>query len=148
MRKPDAFGWALIACFAFWTLVIWLILGTSVRAQTQAVQTLPSKGYSGDASSTIAVTNTFQTIWNSFSPTNATQRKGCLIINTSTDLMWVYFGADGDTPAKAKSVPLNPAASSGELGGWVSCATGAGSALQDHVWITGTSGDAYVAKQQ
>ena len=122
------------------------LFALSASAQTQTVQTLPSSGNSGDASGTIAVTNTFQTLWPQI--TTGPQRRGCLIINTSTDDQWVYFGPDSDTPTKAKAIPLNKAAVGGELGGWVSCATGAGSALQDHVWITGTAGDAYVAKQQ
>lgn len=49
---------------------------------------------------------------------------------------------------EASSVPLEAAPAATGAGGFVSCSTGAGQTLQDAVWIAGTSGDTYVAKQQ
>lgn len=106
------------------------------------VQTLPAWANSGDASGSITSTDAFQQVWAS---TPGPHRIGCLVVNNSTHRQWVFFGS---TPTKATSLPLEPASATNALGGAVSCATGAGGALQDQVWITGTSGDTFVAKQQ
>lgn len=122
-----------------------LLLPTPVLAQSTAspVQTQAQPLLTGDASGTITTTNSFQQIW----PQASLQqpRRGCLVVNNSTDRQWVFFGP---TPTKATAIPLEPATATSALGGWVSCASGAGGALQDQVWITGTSGDTFVAKQQ
>lgn len=109
----------------------------------QAVVISPSVANSGDASGSITATNVFQQVWAQVS--SSQRRAGCLIINNSTDRQWVYFGA---VPTKATSIPLEAAAATNGLGGFVSCATGGGGILQDQVWITGTINDTFVAKQQ
>lgn len=109
----------------------------------QPVVTLPSTGLSGDASGTVAVTNTFQLVWPA--PSSSQPRKGCLLVNTAVTVELVYFGP---VPVAAGAVPLNPAGTAGQAGGAVSCIVGSGTVSEDAVWITGTTGAAYVAKQQ
>lgn len=122
-----------------------LALSGSAMADTigQPVMTLPSSGFSGDASGTIAATGTFQAVWPATNP--AQPRKGCLIVNTGTTVEYVYFGT---TPTQATAIPLNPASGAGLAGASVSCAAGPGTVLQDALWLTGTTGGSYVAKQQ
>ena len=132
--------------------LVMLMLGCCEVNAQQAVVTQPGAALSVDASGTIAVTNTFQQIWPNTSNTpgnggTSGQRKGCLIANTSTDRQWVYFGPLASA-TKASAIPLEPASSVSALGGYVSCATGSGSTLQDQVSITGTANDTFVAKQQ
>lgn len=112
-----------------------MVLGALAQ---QPVITQPFLVYSSNASSTIAVTDTFQTIF--LAPAGRQQRSGCTIVNYGTHTMWVYFGAATDTPAKAKSVQL--AANQP-----VTCNNN-GITLQDQVSITGTGSDAYFAAQQ
>lgn len=109
----------------------------------QPVVTLPSTGLSGDASGTVASTNTFQLVW--AAPSGSQPRKGCLVVNTAVTVEFVYFGA---APVAAGAIPLNPAGTAGQAGGAVSCTVGSGTVSEDAVWITGTTGAAYVAKQQ
>ncbi len=121
------------------------LLGLScvgLRAQAPVV-TQPQGVTSFDASSTIATTDTFQLVWDV--PAQGRKRMGCLVLNNSTHRQWVYFGT---TPTKGTSVPMEPATVDNGLGGYVSCSAGGGVVLQDQVWITGTTGDSYVAKQQ
>lgn len=126
----------------------------------QAVVTQPGQANSGEASSTITATNVFQQVWaaanNPSSAGTSGARAGCLLLNNSTDRQWVYFQGPGmATPTsgtaaaiKAESIPLEPASATNAQGGFVSCSTGTGQTLQDRVWIAGTMGDTYVAKQQ
>lgn len=109
----------------------------------QAVVTTGSSASSGDASGTIASTNVWQQVWPQASA--GQPRHGCLVLNNDTTRAWVYFGA---SPSKAAAVPLEPATATNAAGGWVSCATGTGATLQDQVWVTGTSGSQFIAKQQ
>lgn len=139
-----------------------MLLGTSDWKATaqQAVVTQPGKANSGEASSTLASGSLFQRIWASTAGANgagqAGQRAGCLVLNNSTDRQWVYFQGPGMTAPtagnftaiKAVSIPLEAATATNAMGGYVTCATGAGQAVQDSVWIAGTMGDTYVAKQQ
>lgn len=119
-------------------------LALGLTAQT-AVVTQPSRALSGDASSTIAATNTFQSIWDATAVD--TPRRGCLIINNSTDRQWVFFGPLASA-TKATAIPLEPASATNALGGSVNCATAGGSILQDQVSITGTQNDTFIAKLQ
>lgn len=131
----------------------------SARAQ-QAVVTQPGKANSGDASGTIASSNVFQQIWGSTAGPDGAgqsgQRAGCLVLNNAGHREWVYFQGPGmTTPTSANSstleasaVPLEAAPATNGQGGYVYCNTGAGQVLQDSVWIAGTIGDTYVAKQQ
>lgn len=117
-----------------------LVLTEAMAQSNQPVTTysLNVASKTPNASSTITVTNTFQVV---FTPsTTQNKRQGCTIVNYGTNTMWVYFGQPTDTPTKANSVQLvqnQP----------VSCATG-NAVLNDQVWITGTSGDAFFAAQQ
>lgn len=139
-------------------LLAGLTVGPKAWAQAPVV-TQPGAANSGDASGTLAATNVFQLVWAGQGPSNGGnfQRRGCLVLNNSaTNRQWVYFQGPGmTTPTagnaatiKAASIPLEAAPAANGQGGYVSCATGAGQTLQDAVWIAGTIGDSYVAKQQ
>jgi len=98
---------------------------------------------SGNLSTTIASTGTFQTI-----QVKNGARSGCAIqnqgTNTSTDTMWVYFDATNSAncsaATKAGSFTLIPGQS-------MNCNVGT-IVLNDEVCITGTSGDAFAANFQ
>lgn len=93
---------------------------------------------STNLSSTISVTNTFQSI-----QASTAGRKGCLIQNQSTtNAMWVFFGAIGSA-TKASSFILDSS-----HGLQISCAVGGLGVLTDQVSITGTSADAFAANFQ
>lgn len=108
-------------------------------AQSQApVITQPYGVVSSNSSGTIAVTNTFQSIWTASTAT--TGRVSCAIQNKgAADPMYVYFGAIAGA-AIAKSVKLTTST-------MMNC-TVFGMVLKDQVSITGTSGDAFFAAQQ
>lgn len=122
---------------------------------TTPVQTLPSPAQSGEGSGTLAGSNQFQLVF-AAGVSGGPQRRGCVVQNTSSHEQWVYFQGPGmlaptngnSATLEASAFPLDPPSGSGKAGSWVSCATGAGGALQDSVWIAGTSGDSFVAKQQ
>jgi hypothetical protein len=93
---------------------------------------------SSNLSSTVAVTNTFQSI-----QVSTAGRNGCLIQNQSTsNTMWVYFGAIGGA-TKAKSFQLDTS-----HGLAISCSVGGLGVLTDQVSITGTATDAFTANFQ
>jgi hypothetical protein len=107
------------------------LLGLSgVATAQQAVVTSPASRVTTNASSTIAVTDTFQQIWAAQS-----SRVNCGIQNNDTNSMWVYFGSG--TPTKATSVVLAP-------GQFLNCAT-SGVVASSAVWITGTSSGVFYA---
>ena len=88
-------------------------------------------GATSNLSSTIAVTNTFQSI-----QTLNSARSGCLVQNNGTNSMWVFFGPIASA-TKAKSVVL-------AAGQAVSC-NAPGLLVVDEVSITGTSTEAFYA---
>lgn len=90
---------------------------------------------SGNLSSTIAVTNTFQSI-----QAKTSSRNGCLIENNGSHTMWVFWGPIAN--ATAATAFVLPAGNS------VSCAVGGLAVLIDQVSITGTSTDAFFANFQ
>lgn len=93
---------------------------------------------SSNLSSTVAVTNTFQSI-----QVLTAGRNGCTIENQSTtNAMWVFFGAIGSA-TKGSSFILDTS-----HGLAISCAVGGLGVLTDQVSITGTAADAYVANFQ
>lgn len=93
---------------------------------------------STNLSGTISVTNTFQSI-----QVSTAGRNGCLIQNQSTtDQMWVYFGAIAGA-TKAKSFVLD-----NNHGLAISCSVGGLGVLTDQVAITGTSTDGFTANFQ
>src|SRR5690348_4775031 len=118
-------------------LVIALLAASPALAQSVAPVILRLQPLTTtNDSSTIAVTDTFQSI-----QVSTATRKGCVVQNntgTAHD-QWVFFGAIGSA-TKAASVLLTP-------GGSVSCATPNG-VLTDQVSITGTSGDSFYAAVQ
>lgn len=112
-----------------------------------------------EGSGTITTSNVFQRVFAAPVPGQGTGafRRGCLVQNNSSHEQYVYFQGPGmTTPTsgnsaalEASAIALDPSqASGGKQGGSVSCATGGGSVLQDSIWIAGTSGDSFVAKQQ
>lgn len=112
-----------------------LLLGLlSVAAAQSSVITLPTPRASGNASTTVAVTNTFQSIFLA-----NTARVGCTVQNTGTNSMYVYFGAIAGATT-AKSVKL-------AAGQSVSCQSG-GMVIRDQVSITGTATETFYAAQQ
>lgn len=131
-------------------LLGFLAIGPGAAQQgAPPVSTIPGSGNSGNASSTLSSAN-FQLVW---AATGGIKRTGCLVIDTATHAQWVYFQGPGMiTPTsgntatiKASSVPLVASGSSGINA--VQCSAGV-IALQDAVWIAGTSGDAFYAAQQ
>lgn len=110
-----------------------LLFSTPIFAQTP-VTTQPKGVVSYNSSTTVTVTNTFQSIFNSNS-----NRYSCAIQNNGANIMWVYFGLLANA-TKGASVEL-------AIGQSTNCNVG-GIVLQDQVSITGTSGDAFFAAQQ
>lgn len=106
-----------------------------------AVATQPQPVVSTNVSGTVAVTNTFQSVV----PANSLN-KGCLVQNTGSNLMFVYFGPIAGA-TKAKSFQLR-APGTGIQGGWVSCATGTGAVITDQVSVTGVATDTFTAAYQ
>lgn len=90
---------------------------------------------STNLSSTIAVTNTFQSI-----QVSTAGRNGCAIQNNDTNTMWVFFGAIGGA-TKAKSVAL-------AAGQSVACAVGGIGVLTDQISITGAATGVFFAAVQ
>lgn len=90
---------------------------------------------STNLSSTIAVTNTFQSI-----QVLTAGRNGCAVQNNDTNSMWVFFGAIGSA-TKAKSIVLTTGQS-------VACAVGGIGVLTDQISITGTATGVFFASVQ
>lgn len=119
-------------------LLALLILGASLPALAQSpVTTYPYGVTSHNDSTTVTVTNTFQSIW--IASTGLTGRSGCAIQNNGSATMYVYFGpiANATTP---NSVKLSTGQS-------LNCETVGGVVIKDQVSITGTSGDRFYASQ-
>jgi hypothetical protein len=124
-----------------------LVLSVCYAAAQAPVLTMPFGTQTTNSSSTIAVTNTFQSIWTpppgvAGTPgvaTNAQGRSACTVQNNGINTMYVFFGPIASATL-AKSIKL-------AAGQFVQCNVG-GAVLQDQVSITGTSGDAFYAAQQ
>lgn len=120
-------------------LILTLLLFSFPAFGQQQVITQPYGSRSSNNSGTIAVTNTFQSVFTA-STGNNTGRTGCALQNNSaSNSMYVFFGAIADATI-GKSVKLSPGQS-------VNCNAG-NIVLKDEVSITGTSGDAFFAAQQ
>lgn len=85
-------------------------------------------------SSTISVSNTFQSVQVS------TSRHGCTIQANGADPLWVYFGAIGSA-TKASAIALT-------VGQSVSCAVGGTGVATDQISVTGTASDTFYASVQ
>jgi hypothetical protein len=118
-------------------LILGLLLFPQFALAQSPVITQPYNVTSYNASGTIAVTNTFQSIWTA--NTSMRGRAGCTVQNNGTNSMYVYFGPIASATT-ATSVKL-------AVGQSVNCNVN-GITLQDQVSITGTSGEAYYAAQQ
>lgn len=119
-------------------LLALLMMGASLPSYAQSpVITQPYGVTSVNYSSTIAITNIFQSVWAANTTTRG--RAGCTVQNTGTNTMYVYFGAIADATT-AKSTKLSAGQS-------VRC-NNSGITLQDQVSITGTSGETFYAAQQ
>jgi len=116
-----------------------VLLFASPSWAQQVIQTQPLGNTSTNASSTITVTNTFQSIF--AQSTSDRGRTGCTIQNNSVggNNMFVFFGAIASATSPT-SVQLTPGQS-------VNCEVG-GIVLKDQVSITGTAGDQFFAAQQ
>lgn len=113
-----------------------LLFSPSAHAQNPVI-TQPYVVTSSNASGTISVTNTFQSIW--VADTTITGRVACTIQNNGTNSMWVFFGPIANA-TKGTSVVLS-------AGDRAYCGIN-GVILHDQVSITGTSGDAFYAAKQ
>jgi hypothetical protein len=118
----------------FLILALLLCSATFSFAQTTPVTTQPKSVVSYNNSSTIGVTNTFQSIW----AVNLS-RVACTVQNNGTHNMWVFFGPIANATENS-SVLL-------QAGQSVSCNSG-NIILQDQVSITGTASDVFFAAQQ
>lgn len=114
-----------------------LLLAPAWAFAQQPVLTQPTGVTSIDYSGTIAVTSTFQKVFDASTGTRG--RLGCSVTNNGAATMFIYLGAiaDATTP---KSMQL-------ASGATYNCASG-GIVVLDQLNITGTSGQAFGAKQQ
>ncbi len=115
-------------------LILLLIIGASFPAYAQTpVITYTSKFNNANASTSIAVTNTFQSIWASNS-----NRNDCIIQNNGAASMYIYFG------------PIANATTSNSLilaaAGIFRCAN-SGIVQSDQISITGTATQKFFAIQ-
>lgn len=115
----------------FWLLLGGLLLATSAHAERQMM----SFGSTTTTNSTIAVTNTFQQALAASS-----QRIACLLQNTGTHTMYVYFGSIANATT-SNSFQIQP-------GQTISCALLNNAVLLDAVNVTGTAGDGYIITNQ
>ena len=120
-----------------------LLFSYSAYAQSNIVVTTPKPVTAVDnQSSTIAVTNTFQPVF--VASTANTGRVACVIQNTGTNSMYVYFGATQTSVLAeatiAKSVKL--------IAGQACSCDSNDIVIKNAVWITGTATETYYAAQQ
>lgn len=117
--------------------ICFLMLGVSLAQAQNPVRTQPQGTTSSNASGTIAITNTFQSIWiaNDYN----TGRMGCTVVNYGSNTMWVYFGPIAGA-TKAKSIQL-------AVGQATYCNIRNGIVLKDQVSITGTATEPFYANQ-
>lgn len=122
-------------------LLLALVLLTSPAWGQSAVTTYPVGVATTNASSSITLTGTYQQVF-----AQNSNRRNCVIQNTGTHAMWVFFGAIASA-TQATSWPLFPASAAGSPGGFVSCAN-SGVVATDQVSITGTTADTFTASFQ
>lgn len=123
-----------------WLSIFALCFSSGAKAQTP-VFTYPIGQSITNSSGSITLTNQFQSVFVSNSG-----RKACVIQNTGTHVMYVFFGAIGGA-ATSTSFPLFPATAAGYPGGYVTC-NNSGVVVTDQVSITGTTGDTFTATSQ
>jgi hypothetical protein len=120
-----------------WLSLLLLAASVSMSLAQSPVTTYPYGVTSHNDSTTVASTNTFQSIW--IASGSNTGRSGCAIQNNGSATMYVYFGpiANATTP---NSIKLSTGQS-------LNCETVGGVVIKDQVSITGTSGDRFYASQ-
>jgi|SRR6202035_5013672 len=118
-------------------LALLLSLNLSVAHAQSPVVTLPNPVTTDNASSTITVTDTFQSIW--VKDTSTRGRTACTIQNNGSNTMWVFFGPIANA-TKGSSIVL--------IAGRATFCNSGNVILKDQVSITGTSGDAFYAARQ
>lgn len=118
--------------------ILWALICPQLAfAQGNPVVTSPYAANSiTNSSSTIAVTNTFQSIW--VASIDRTGRVACTVQNTGTNPMYVFFGPIADATI-AKSVKLT-------AGQAATCNNGP-VVLRQQVSITGTATETFYAAQ-
>ena len=127
-------------------LALCALASPSFAQQWVKTQPLPSTTLNGDKSSTITSTNTFQLVFasaaNGVAPTPGLggERHGCSIQNNGTHNMYVNEGTATTSATTSNTWIVAP------NGGLFNCNFG-GVVLTGEIDITGTSGDAFVAKQ-
>lgn len=116
---------------------LWLFLiGASLAYAQSPVTTNPAGVNSGNYSSAISVTNTFQSVL--AASTSTSGRRGCIIQNNGAATMYIYFGA----PASATTNnSLSLAA-----GTKFNCENGV-TVIKDQISITGTATQRFFAVQ-
>lgn len=122
------------------TLALWALLPTIFIGNAFAQNPVVTKPYGAtttNSSSSIAVTNTFQSIWSASNV--STGRVACTVQNTGTNPMYVFFGPIASATV-ATSIKLTATQS-------VNCNIG-GIVLRDQVSITGTATETFYAGQQ
>lgn len=152
MSFANSPSWSLLERLALgWMIALVLVLLAGAAWAQQGpppVQTTPgpatSKG--GNASSTIGTGGgTFQQVFAATGPSTSgpgqqSFRKGCLIQNNGSHVMWVTEGLGTATSTEAKATQV-------QVGGSYNCETPAGVVLTGEIDITGTSGEAFYAAQ-
>lgn len=128
-------------CLLPFGLILFLLLAACTGSRVQAQSPVVTQPYvdviTTNSSSTVAVTNTFQSIF--AAPTGNQKRAACTVQNTGTNSMYVFFGAIADATT-AKSIKL-------AAGNAVTC-NNSGVTLQEQVSITGTATETFYAAQQ
>lgn len=116
--------------------LILLIASVSLSLAQSPVITQPYGATVLNSSSTIASTNTFQSIW--AASTSKTGRVDCIIQNNGSASMFIFFGAMVNA-----TTPNSLTLTSGSI---FKCGNN-GTILKDQISITGTSGDNFFAIQ-
>jgi hypothetical protein len=116
--------------------LIALALGVSLAYAQSPVYTKPFGANSANSSGTIAVTNTFQSIWAASVAT--TGRSDCIIQNNGAASMFLYFGPIASA-TNATSLTL--------VAGAIFRCGNNGVIIKDQISITGTATQAFFAIQ-
>jgi hypothetical protein len=95
-----------------------------------------------NASGSVAVTNTFQSVFdaNFAASTTGRGRSGCIIGNTGSTTLWVHFG-----PIASATTPLSASLAQHDR---ITCNEMGGSVVQSQVSVTGTSGGTFFAVEK
>lgn len=115
-----------------------LLAAAGLALAQQPVQIWPPPLTTTRASSTIASTNTFQSVFAAATTSSGSRgRSGCMISNNASTTLFVFVGpiASATTPTSL-SLAQN---------GSFMCSLGAGAVMQDQISVTGTTGASFFA---